>query len=257
MRQAVRAMNWRLQQLEQERMQPWDPNRLPHDVPTSLAFLDTIPRIVLNPTSHIFREASLGVMIGHHEAFPCILGEFGPTGEHHLEGASLVLCVPRLDCRPDCTHISERLVHTSNQTVAFMLSGGILSFVQKAMIAQLAGASAVIFGNTELFTPWPRVIRISEGEAEEGGLTIPIATIKEAHAQLLLNQFREQEHLPCSLHITALDTWCAICHELFAISETVMEIPGCEHVFHEQCAMEWLQSRHTCPMCSRQLPTRP
>jgi Ring finger domain len=229
--------------------------------PVSRAFLDAIPRIHLAATSNVFWEATLQVRMGQG-AIPCFLGEFGPTTEHQLLGASLVLCPPRMGGHPDCSGILEERLLGNSQVVAFMHSGGGLSSIQKALMAQGAGASAVIIGNTD-GTPWPHVMRDSEREAEEGGLAVPVAMINEAHSRLLLEQFQEHEHqeprsaMACCLHITAQDTCCAICHEQYAISETVMEIPECGHVFHEECAMAWLQSRHTCPLCFRQLPTDP
>jgi Ring finger domain len=239
------------------------PRHGPNHGPTARAFLDAIPRIILDPTSNVFCEATLLVVMGPR-TFPCLLGEFGPTREHQNQGASLVLCPPpaELDGPPDCSGILEHLLHGNNQVVAFMHSGGGLSFIQKALMAQGAGASAVIFGNTN-GTPWPHVMRDPEQEAEEGGLAVPVAMINEAHSQLLLEQFQEQEHqeppfsMACCLLITEKETSCAICTEQFAISETVMEIPGCLHVFHEQCATEWLGAHHTCPLCNGQLPVDP
>ncbi|KAK3159750.1 hypothetical protein QOZ80_1BG0050560 [Eleusine coracana subsp. coracana] len=42
---------------------------------------------------------------------------------------------------------------------------------------------------------------------------------------------------------------CAVC--LYALDEgqMVREIPGCKHVFHQECIDVWLASRASCPVC--------
>jgi hypothetical protein len=93
--------------------------------PTARAFLDAIPRIALDPTSNVVREASLQVMM-EQGTIPCLLGEFGPMGEHQLRDASLVLCPPLAEWEGhrDCSGILEHLLLCSNQVVAFIYGGG-------------------------------------------------------------------------------------------------------------------------------------
>ncbi|KAI3461048.1 hypothetical protein Pfo_017711 [Paulownia fortunei] len=53
---------------------------------------------------------------------------------------------------------------------------------------------------------------------------------------------------------------CSICMEDFEInsdtSVTVNELP-CEHYFHKDCIVEWLQRSNTCPLCRYKLPVDP
>jgi hypothetical protein len=46
---------------------------------------------------------------------------------------------------------------------------------------------------------------------------------------------------------------CAICCEPFAVAQTVVTLP-CQHVYHDACAMPWLQRRNLCPLCKHALP---
>ena len=61
--------------------------------------------------------------------------------------------------------------------------------------------------------------------------------------------------LKCNLHITTQSSDCVVCCEKFENGETVLQIPDCAHIFHDTCAMAWLQSHNTCPYCRKELPT--
>lgn len=41
---------------------------------------------------------------------------------------------------------------------------------------------------------------------------------------------------------------CSICQDKFENSDNVVEL-GCHHVFHVNCAMEWLKQGSSCPTC--------
>ena len=46
---------------------------------------------------------------------------------------------------------------------------------------------------------------------------------------------------------------CAICTEVFEKDEKVSKL-GCEHVFHSECLIPWLEIQNTCPNCRFMLP---
>ena len=66
---------------------------------------------------------------------------------------------------------------------------------------------------------------------------------------------RRNQCLSCELTITAQSSDCPVCCENLQNSETVIQLPGCGHIFHESCALVWLKSHNTCPYCRRELPT--
>lgn len=250
--------------------------------------------------------------------FDCTLGEFGSSEDHKFEtGTSLVLASPitgkgGLDTETK-TRISL-LKASAKNVVLFMQRGSGLTFVQKAVMAQDAGAVAVIIGNNTSF-PWPYVMKDSKGESKKPGrsLSIPVAMIKEEDGQEIKKMFEKKEEelkrqhqvprpsvpkqiviendklpprslqelmsqqnassprddcydndnskssydssLSCELIIKAQSSDCPVCCEQLQTSETVVHLPGCGHVFHEECAMHWLKSHNTCPYCRRELPT--
>ncbi|VEU40738.1 unnamed protein product [Pseudo-nitzschia multistriata] len=260
--------------------------------------------------------------------FDCVLGEFGPAGEHSFEmgktplvAASPVTGKGGLD-EATKARISGLGGSGTNKVVVYMQRGDGLTYVQKARMAQDAGASAVIIGNNTP-TPWPYVMKDLAGESTKPGrsICIPVAMVKEEDGreiirlleaaqtktaglqkpsmpqppipkQILVSaqhpagpatpeepkppQPDEHEHeheqndhqlpqpqpqhhllygLSCDLAITEQSCDCPVCCEQLAHGETVVQLPGCGHVFHEACALHWLESHNTCPYCRRELPT--
>ena len=49
---------------------------------------------------------------------------------------------------------------------------------------------------------------------------------------------------------------CTVCHTEFEAEEEVVQLP-CEHCFHEDCILPWLELHHTCPICRAELPSEP
>jgi len=43
---------------------------------------------------------------------------------------------------------------------------------------------------------------------------------------------------------------CAICHEDFAVGETLRCLPACEHTYHANCIGHWLRIKAACPLCN-------
>jgi hypothetical protein len=253
--------------------------------PTSQKTLEQMPRIVLDDKSTLFRQGSLQVLQFHDDtdtidgdettnvnlahgaaaaAAPCttanyaaLIGEFGPMGEHHYQSSTLVVASPLTGKGglTDKTINDISVAIALGQVIVFLQRGDGLTFVQKALLAQKAGASAVIIGNNTS-SPWPYVMKDSYNEAETHHLSIPVVMVKLADAQEILKKNRSSSSaLLCNLHITSQSHDCVVCCERLETSETVVQLPGCAHIFHEQCVMAWLKSHNTCPYCRRELPT--
>jgi len=245
----------------------------------------------------------------HAKRIDCTLGEFGSAEEFMFEmGTCLVMASPitgkgGLD-RGTIARI-QNLKSKANNVVLLMKRGAGLTFVQKARMAQEAGASAVIIANN-MANPWPYVMKDSKGESKKAGhtLSIPVAMIKEEDGKEIIQIFEakkelarkrkaseppiptqivlgkeqptptsstsseapskttfhdmyslDETDLTCELVITAQSSDCPVCCEEMKHEETVIQLPGCGHFFHEDCAMKWLQSHNTCPYCRRELPT--
>ena len=238
----------------------------------------------------------------------CTLGEFGSAEEYDFEmGTYLVVASPftgkgGLD-RETKARISQ-LKARHNNVILFLKRGDGLTFVQKARMAQDAGASAVVIGNNTP-TPWPYVMKDSKGESKkpEKSISIPVAMIKEEESKRIMQQFEKKKDLKrkriqllppipnqiylgkgphqqqeqllrlqqtlsqdsfcdiqdwslsSELMISAQSTDCPVCCEQMKTGETVIQLPGCGHIFHEACALAWLKSHNTCPYCRRELPT--
>ncbi len=242
----------------------WDPQQATaRSRPTSKKALDQMTRILLHEHSTLFRQATLKVRLeSKHRAIDCTLGEFGSAAEYTFENDTcLVLASPRtgkggLD-ESTKARVSQLLAH--GKTVVLVLKRGDgLTFVQKANMAQDVGAAAVIIGNNTA-TPWPYVMKDSKGESKKPGqsVTIPVAMIKEEESKKLVQQFESlpQSCLDCELTIRSQSTNCPVCCEDMNKGETVLQLPGCGHVFHQDCALAWLTKHNTCPYCRLELPT--
>merc|ERR1740133_619574 len=85
---------------------------------------------------------------------------------------------------------------SATKVIVFMVRGDGLTFVQKVLMAQEAGAAAVIIGNNTP-SPWPYVMKDSKGEAEKFGrqVLIPVAMVKEVDAQQILRMFEKQKQM--------------------------------------------------------------
>ncbi|KAG9143616.1 hypothetical protein Leryth_019197 [Lithospermum erythrorhizon] len=47
---------------------------------------------------------------------------------------------------------------------------------------------------------------------------------------------------------------CAVCKELVNVGESGKVLP-CEHLYHGECIVPWLEARNSCPICRFELPT--
>ena len=51
-----------------------------------------------------------------------------------------------------------------------------------------------------------------------------------------------------------IENTCAVCKDEFKIGEDCLLMP-CNHQFHDNCIMPWLNKRNSCPVCRYELPT--
>ncbi len=50
------------------------------------------------------------------------------------------------------------------------------------------------------------------------------------------------------------DPVCPICHEHFAVAQSLKRIPHCRHLFHARCVRPWFaRGNRTCPVCRHRL----
>ncbi|XP_041698544.1 E3 ubiquitin-protein ligase RNF126 [Coregonus clupeaformis] len=54
-----------------------------------------------------------------------------------------------------------------------------------------------------------------------------------------------EEHVGSSLE-------CSVCKEDYSVGETVRQLP-CNHLFHNDCIVPWLEQHDTCPVCRKSL----
>eukprot|EP00588_Corethron_pennatum_P001622 CAMPEP_0194286996 /NCGR_PEP_ID=MMETSP0169-20130528/33766_1 /TAXON_ID=218684 /ORGANISM="Corethron pennatum, Strain L29A3" /LENGTH=321 /DNA_ID=CAMNT_0039033557 /DNA_START=491 /DNA_END=1456 /DNA_ORIENTATION=+ len=197
-------------------------------------------------------------------------GEFGKNPPYSAEG-KIVLAdlASRRGGRPKTFHEfdsnQEQGYLTSSEsrrsTIAYFDRGG-GTFVAKAHAAQIAGASAVIIGNTGSI--WPFIMKDSLHQAERLGLKIPVVMVKQSDSLLFKNMMRHfvGNAVTCTIECKLANTndndekgVCAVCREGFKAGEVVLILPACNHCFHEVCALTWLENHNTCPFCRRELPT--
>ena len=51
-----------------------------------------------------------------------------------------------------------------------------------------------------------------------------------------------------------IENSCAVCKEEFTVGEECILMP-CQHHFHDNCLLPWLNERNSCPVCRYELPT--
>jgi len=47
---------------------------------------------------------------------------------------------------------------------------------------------------------------------------------------------------------------CTVCQEVYKSGDQAMKLP-CNHLYHKDCILPWLESHNTCPTCRYELPT--
>lgn len=260
--------------------------------PTSKQVLAKIPRIVLSDKSSLFRQGTFSICTQPQQQqqqlqeasttntvlnFPAIPGEFGISQQESpsivVDNATLIVGYPKTVKGGLSEQTKSQIRQTPPPTIVYLERGDGITFVTKAMEAQNVGATAVIIGNN-MPSPWPYIMKDSTGEADQFGLSIPVAMIKQEDSKQVLEYCEKQkspqnssssiQNAPlssqrtitnCCLKIQSLSKDCAVCCETFVVKNTVMQLPVCGHIFHEQCATLWLTKHNTCPFCRMELPT--
>ena len=46
---------------------------------------------------------------------------------------------------------------------------------------------------------------------------------------------------------------CDICKNLIIAGQKIMQVKGCEHLFHKEHIIEWINARGTCPLCKENI----
>jgi hypothetical protein len=245
--------------------------------PTSAAYLRDLPRSTLEPSSSLLVSASVTVAAGGGQgmSYVAIPGEFGGVGNRPVEfilaDAPLVYCgTGKGGIHPRARNEIQRLAvaASARPVVALFDRGGDVTFARKALLAQQAGASAAIVGNT-VSRPWPYRMKDLAGEAAKEGLRIPIVMVRKEDASEIratLVPRDDSDHVaaaslppPVSCRVEIRPSRdapeCPVCLQPLEAGETVLQLRECLHLFHEPCAMHWLESHNTCPYCRHELPT--
>jgi hypothetical protein len=217
--------------------------------------LEHLPRIVLENTLFL-HPSTIELRNSERVVLRCeaIPGEFGSAQPCCIENAALTIAEPKTAKGNKLSANTQQAIR-QQPSVLYMERGDSVSFARKALVAQQTGAQAVIIGN-HLAEPWPYVMRDSTKEAERENLTIPVVMIKQADARALLDACRQSSApLLCQFKIQKQAKECVICTDDFQLSQTIVRLPECGHIFHESCALVWLKAHNTCPYCRRELPT--
>jgi len=235
-----------LQQLSPEAMDPQAAGV--RSRPTSKKTLAELPRISIQKSSSLLYHASLKLSQNAEKIFEAVVGEFGPPAPHKLLEKHVVVAQPltgkgSLQCQAE-------------NCILYMERGDGITFVQKSFMAQKAGAVAVVIGNNTSH-PWPYVMKDPKGEANTLGLTIPVVMITRGDGQALIKCCSSKHSSPIKANLTVEEIGkdCIICVEPLTLNQTAVQLPSCGHLFHETCALMWLEQHNSCPYCRQELPT--
>ncbi|KAL0482374.1 E3 ubiquitin-protein ligase RING [Acrasis kona] len=89
-------------------------------------------------------------------------------------------------------------------------------------------------------------------QAQNASTTAP--TKKDAIASLpTINMTKERLEYRRLLQDGVDNDACSVCIEDYSINEELTQLP-CEHIFHKDCIVPWIQEHNTCPTCRYELP---
>jgi hypothetical protein len=281
-RQAQQDLMESLQNLRQEFQSVparlMDPNGAPSSTrPTAKRTLQEIPRILLGSNNSLLCQASISFVDDDQKlvTMEAVPGEFGDDEKACLlQNAILIVAESKTGKGGTLSTATQEQVQELRRSaeksasdeetskkppappvIIYMERGDGVTYVQKALLAQNAGAQAVIIGNN-IAEPWPYVMRDSQNEAQKHKLVIPVVMIKQQDGRALLSQCSKTTQLVCTLDVSLqTNKDCVICTDSFQAGQTALRLPGCGHAFHEACAVQWLEHHNTCPYCRRELLT--
>ena len=245
--------------------------------PVSKSVLDGLKRVILTNQSAELFDAQICVFNRRsiNDVSPCttdydeclrlcaVPGEFscGPsTTDPKNKSAALVLCSPRTTKGGLSSNTKEEIAILRQHRmpfIAYVERGDGITFVQKAIVCQRAGevdngkslCIGVIVGNAGAAKEvWPYAMQDTKKEAELLGLNIPVVMIRREDGNKLVQQAEKRsdpersfEYTPCHIYVNNKeDHSCPVCAECYVAGATIVRLPTCGHVFHEQCAMMWL-----------------
>jgi hypothetical protein len=217
----------------------------PRTIPTAPAYLSQLPRTRVSETSPYLHEAS--IKLHDHEGvvtktIAALTGDVGMAGVHSFQRHLLVTASVKKDA---LVLVDGEL---PPRAILLFRRGDNVTFARKAQLAKEAGASAVIMGNSPSGT-WPYLMKNSHQVAVE----IPVVMVSFENSQILEEEAAES--MTISLDIVPKQEDCIICVHSFEANQTLLELPKCHHVFHEACALLWLESHNSCPYCRSALPS--
>jgi hypothetical protein len=61
-------------------------------------------------------------------------------------------------------------------------------------------------------------------------------------------------NIPEILISTETQELCTVCQDLYKEGDRALKLP-CNHMYHKDCIVPWLESHNTCPTCRYMLPT--
>ena len=234
-----------------------------HDAtPASPEAVSQLQRItVVDPAIDLPRLCSLRVAAstGLVPAFSCVPvpaafspsslpGSHVPVANGYTRTGSCILADPI-----DCSGAQLRNGELLRGAVVVVERGGGITFARKALLAQRAGAAAVVcIQSAEV---WPYVATDAAGEISSS-LTIPFVTIRRGDGARLKALLARSSAAPPPAVVSLLssdDHECTICYDNLVGGAAV--VMPCSHVFHEACLLKWLSRRSTCPVCRSDLPT--
>jgi hypothetical protein len=132
-----------------------------------------------------------------------------------------------------------------------LLERGIVTFAQKALVAEAAGALALVVAQNA--PVWPFLMTDNACElASPESLRIPVVMISQADATVV-ESLISVKRTDVSLRVTLKDTICSICQEEVERGHEVLKL-HCRHVYHTSCVVSWLESHNTCPLCRLKMP---
>lgn len=136
-----------------------------------------------------------------------------------------------------------------------LMQRGLVTFPQKSIRAQSAGAKAVVVAQTADIFPF--VMEDTAGELDNHPVNIPVVMVSKKDGDMLIKLIEEKsrtgESVTATLKVGHTVTECSICQEAFEEGATVLKLP-CRHIYHVDCVTHWLEQNHTCPLCRLELP---